>query len=142
MAADRSPKGESDPDAGVWRGQTIAHRFVAPDGTVVLVGRSAANNDLLTFKLASQKDFWLHVAGDSGSHVVVRNVAGWSRLPRETLRFAAALAAGHSKARNGGQVTVHVARVSEVKKPRGAPAGKVTLGRFESVRVQPTKGES
>ncbi len=142
MAADRSPKGASDPDAGVWQGQTIARRFVAPDGTVVLVGRSAADNDILTFKLASQKDFWLHVAGDSGSHVVVRNAEGRSRLPRETLRFAAALAAVHSKARNGGQVTVHVARVSEVKKPRGVPAGKVTLGRFDSVRVQPSREET
>ncbi len=139
MAADRSPKSESDPDAGIWQGQTIARRFVAPDGSVVLVGRSAVDNDLLTFKLASQKDFWLHVAGDSGSHVIVRNAAGLSRLPRETMQFAAALAAGHSKARNGGRVNVHVTRVSEVKKPRGVPAGKVTLGRFESVRVKPSR---
>lgn len=138
MAADRSPQGSSDPDTGVWQGQTIARRFVAPDGMVVLVGRTAADNDTLTFKLASQKDFWLHVAGGSGSHVVVRNPEGLSRLPRETLRFAAALAAGHSKARKGGQVTVHVARVSDVKKPRGMPAGKVNLTRFDSVRVRPS----
>ncbi|ETW97692.1 MAG: hypothetical protein ETSY1_21615 [Candidatus Entotheonella factor] len=138
MAADRPSKGTSDPDTGVWQGQTIARRFVAPDGMVVLVGRTAVDNDILTFKLASQKDFWLHVAGESGSHVVVRNPEGLSRLPRETLRFAAALAARHSKARQGGQVAVHVARVSDVKKPRGVPAGKVTLARFESVRVRPS----
>ncbi len=138
MAADRLSKGTSDPDTGVWQGQNIARQFVAPDGMVVLVGRTAADNDILTFKLASQKDFWLHVAGDSGSHVVVRNPEGLSRLPRETLRFAAALAAGHSKARKGGQVAVHVARVSDVKKPRGVPADKVTLARFESVRVRPS----
>jgi predicted ribosome quality control (RQC) complex YloA/Tae2 family protein len=138
MAADRSSQGTFDPDTGVWQGQIIARRFVAPDGMVVLVGRTAADNDLLTFKLASQKDFWLHVAGDSGSHVVVRNPEGLLRLPRETLRFAAALAAGHSKARKGGQVAVHVTQVSEVKKPRGMPAGKVTLARFEAVRVRPS----
>ena len=138
MAADRLPKGTSDPDTGVWQGQTVARSYIAPNGMVVLVGRTAADNDILTFKLASQKDFWLHVAGDSGSHVVVRNPEGLSRLPRETLRFAAALAAGHSKAREGGQVAVPVARVSDVKKPRGAPAGKVTLARFESVSVRPS----
>ncbi len=141
MAADRSRQGTSDPDTGIWQGQTVARRFVAPDGMVVLVGRTAADNDILTFKLASQKDFWLHVAGDSGSHVVVRNPEGLSRLPRETMRFAAALAARHSKARQGGQVAVHVARMSEVKKPRGAPAGKVSLAHFESVRVRPALEE-
>ena len=35
-----------------------------------------------------------HVAAESGSHVVVRNPANLDRLPRETLRFAASLAAG------------------------------------------------
>jgi predicted ribosome quality control (RQC) complex YloA/Tae2 family protein len=138
MAANRSPQGISDPDAGVWQGQTVARRFVAPDGMVVLVGRTAADNDILTFKLASQKDFWLHVAGDAGSHVVVRNPEGLSRLPRATLRFAAALAAGHSKARKGGQVSVHVGRISDVKKPRNMPAGKVAPARSESVRVRPS----
>ena len=84
-----TPPGSSEPDAGLWQGKTVARRFVAPDGAVVLVGRTARDNDILTFKLASQNDFWLHVAGETGSHVVVRNPEGWSRLPRHTLRFAA-----------------------------------------------------
>lgn len=131
--------GPSDPDVGVWRGESVARRFVAPDGAVVLVGRTARDNDILTFKLAAQNDFWLHVAGETGSHVVVRNPEGLTRLPRDTLRFAASLAAGHSKARQGGQVSVHIGRVRDVKKPRGAPAGKVTLARFESIRVTPCR---
>ena len=144
MAADRrsSPPGPSDPDTGIWQGKTIARRFVAPDGTVVLVGRTARDNDLLTFKLASQNDFWFHVAGETGSHVVVRNPENVSRLPRDTLRFAAALAASHSKARHGGQVSVHYTRVRDVNKPRGLPAGKVTLSRYESVRVTPSQGNT
>ena len=141
MTADpqSSPVGPSDADTGVWQGQTVARRFVAPDGTVVLVGRTAHDNDILTFKLASQNDFWFHVAGATGSHVVARNPQGLSRLPRDTLRFAAALAARYSKARQGGQVTVHMTRVHEVTKPRGFPAGKVTLARYESVRVMPAR---
>ena len=55
---------------------------------VVLVGKSAADNDILTFKVAAQKDFWMHVAGESGSHVVVRNPENLDTLPRETLRYA------------------------------------------------------
>jgi predicted ribosome quality control (RQC) complex YloA/Tae2 family protein len=113
----------------------VARRFLSPDGMEVLVGRSAADNDRLTFQVASQRDFWLHVAGTPGSHVVVRNPEGVESLPRETLRFAARLAAIHSKAKAGGQVSVHVARVRDVRKERGAPPGQVTLQRFRSVRV-------
>ncbi len=134
----KGPPEPSDPDGGIWQGQAVARPVVAPDGMIILVGRSAVDNDILTFKLASPKDFWLHVAGESGSHVVVRNPNSLSRLPRETLRFAASLAAHYSKARQGGRVAVHVARVSEVHKPRGMPAGKVTLDRFESVKVHPS----
>jgi predicted ribosome quality control (RQC) complex YloA/Tae2 family protein len=131
--------GPSDPDTGVWQGKTVARPFTAPDGMIVLVGRTARDNDTLTFKLASQNDFWLHVAGTTGSHVVVRNPESLPRLPRDTLRFAASLAAGYSKAQRGGQVTIHVAQVRDVKKPRGFPAGKVILDRFDSVQVTPSR---
>jgi predicted ribosome quality control (RQC) complex YloA/Tae2 family protein len=124
----------SDADAGIWHGKSVARRFVSPQGFVVLVGRTAHDNDILTFKLAAPRDFWFHVSGESGSHVVVRNPEGLDRLPRETERFAAALAAGYSKARNAGRVAVHVTRCADVHKSRGAPAGQVTLSRFTSVR--------
>ena len=79
----------------------------------VLVGRTAADNDVLSLKLGSPRDFWLHVAADSGSHVVVRNPEGLERMPRETEQFAASLAAGYSKARKGGRVAVHVCRCED-----------------------------
>jgi predicted ribosome quality control (RQC) complex YloA/Tae2 family protein len=119
----------------------VARRFVSPDGLTVLVGRTAEDNDVLTFKLASPRDFWMHVAGASGSHVVVRNPENLARLPRDSERFAAALAAGYSRAAQGGRVAVHVARASDVDKPRGLPAGKVTLRRYVSVQVAPSRGE-
>ncbi len=112
-------------------------RCLSPDGLEILVGRSAADNDALTFKLAAQDDFWLHVAGVPGSHVVVRNPARLARPPRATLRLAAALAARHSKARDGGQVTVHWTLRRHVHKRRGAPAGEVSLDSFQSVRASP-----
>ena len=104
---------------------------------VVLVGRTAQDNDILTFKLASPSDFWLHAAGASGSHVVVRNPDGLGRLPRETVEYAASLAARHSKARRGGRVAVHLCHVEQVRKPRGLPAGKVTISRYRTVHAEP-----
>jgi predicted ribosome quality control (RQC) complex YloA/Tae2 family protein len=130
----------SDPDAGIWRGRSVARRFVSPDGWVVLVGRTAEDNDILTFKLGAPQDFWLHVSGESGSHVIVRNPDRLDRLPRDALHFAAALAARHSKARRGGRVSVHVTTCADVSKPRGLPAGKVTLRRFRTVRAKPERG--
>ena len=104
----------SDPEQGIYQGRRIARRFVSPDGFTVLVGRSAEDNDVLTIKLAAPGDFWLHVASGSGSHVVVRNPDHLDVLPRETVRYAAALAARYSKSRHGGNVAVHVARRSDV----------------------------
>lgn len=115
----------------------VARRFTSPDGLTVLVGRTARDNDILSLKVASQKDFWMHVAGESGSHVVIRNPDGLETLPKATLEFAASLAGRYSKAKNAKRVTVHVARAKDVSKPRGLPAGKVVLKRYKSVKVAP-----
>jgi len=136
----RAPPPPPDPEAGRWRGQSVARRFVSPDGMTVLVGRTAADNDVLSLQLGAPRDFWLHVAAGSGSHVVVRNPEGLERLPRETERMAAALAARHSKARRGGRVAVHLTTCAEVSKPRGSPPGQVVLGRYRTVHALPYGG--
>ena len=136
MRRNREPE-PSSADEGIWQGRSIAKRYDSPDGMIVLAGRTAADNDVLTFKLSSPRDFWLHVAGDSGSHVIVRNPENLSRLPRETAKFAAAVAARHSRAKAGGRVAVHLARRAEVKKPRGLPAGKVTVKGGSVVHASP-----
>lgn len=147
MAEESRKRGESglpgptDRDAGIWRGRRLARRFTSPDGFRVLVGKSAEDNDLLSLKLAEPEDFWFHLAGDSGSHVVVRNPDRIDRLPRETERFAAALAAGYSKAKNAGRVAVHACRAADVGKRRGQPPGEVTLERWRSVTVEPLRAE-
>lgn len=131
----------SDPDAGIWAGRSVARRFVSPDGMIVLVGKTAADNDILSIKLAAPRDFWMHVAAGSGSHVVIRNPDNLSSLPRETAQFAAGLAAGYSKARHGGRVAVHLAQCSDVSKPRGYEPGKVQLARYKTVHAAPSRGD-
>ena len=133
------PPPPSDPDSGVWQGRSVARVATSPDGMIVLIGKTASDNDVLSLKLASPRDWWFHTAGESGSHVIVRNPENLDRLPRETRRFAAALAAGYSKARRGGKVAVHEARARDVTKPRGLPPGKVLLSRFSTLRVEPLR---
>lgn len=102
------------------------------------MGKGDADNDHLTFGVAEPRDFWLHVAGPAGSHVVVRNPDGLDELPRQVLSRAAELCAFHSKARGArGKVEVHVCRVADVSKPRGFPKGQVLLRRFETLKVYP-----
>lgn len=113
-------------------------RSLAVLGFDVLVGKGDAENDALTFGEALPHDFWLHVAGPPGSHVVVRNPDKLSELPRPVVLRAAELAAWHSKARGArGKVEVHLCRVSDISKPRGFERGKVLLRRWESVKVYP-----
>ncbi len=133
------PPPPSDPEQGVFQGRRIARRFVSPDGFTVLVGKSAEENDLLTTKLTQPLDFWFHLAGDSGSHVLVRNPDHLDRLPKPTESYAAALAAGYSKARNAGRVAVHMARGAEVSKRRGQPPGEVTLERWSTIMAKPQR---
>lgn len=137
----KGPPPPSSPEEGLFQGRRVARVFESPDGMTVLVGRSARDNDDVTFGLGSARDFWLHVAADSGSHVVVLNPDGLTRLPRETKHFAAALAAGYSKLREAGRTAVHLCRVADVSKRRGLPPGKVEIRDFEAVHAKPLRPE-
>jgi predicted ribosome quality control (RQC) complex YloA/Tae2 family protein len=113
------------------------YRRLEVDGFEILVGKGDVENDRLTFEVAEPQDWWLHVVGFSGSHVVVRNPEELAALPRPVLERAAELAAWHSKGRGAGKVEVHVCRVADVSKPRGFEPGKVQLRRWRSLRVYP-----
>jgi hypothetical protein len=144
----RQPKGKGAPkDKGTKRmqagegkrkdGKGAAFRSVMVDGFEVLIGKGDAENDQLTFKIADNLDFWLHVASHAGSHVVIRNPDKLSELPRSVIERAAELAAYHSKARDGGKVEVHLARIADISKPRGFAPGKVILKKWVGIRVYP-----
>ena len=114
------------------------HRTHVVEGFEILVGKGEADNDRLTFGVAEPLDFWLHVSGCPGSHVIVKNPERLDALPRLVLEAAAQLAAFHSKARSArGKVEVHVCRAADVSKPRGFAPGEVRLKRWDSLRVYP-----
>ena len=115
------------------------YRRIVVEGFEILIGRSDEENDTLTFEVAAPQDYWLHVAGGTpGSHVVVRVPEEDPEIPKDVLARAAALTAWHSKARHARRVDVHVCRVRDVSKRRGAPAGEVHLRRWDVLRVVPS----
>jgi predicted ribosome quality control (RQC) complex YloA/Tae2 family protein len=74
----------------------------------ILVGKSAKDNDELTFKIASKFDFWLHASKVSGSHVIVRNPEKKEGLPEFILNYAAGIAAFFSKLKHSKVVPVNI----------------------------------
>ncbi len=106
------------------------------DGWVALAGKTDADNDRLSLKVAGPDDWWFHVRGMPGSHVVLRGPAG-DEPGRERLDRAAAVAAWHSKARAGGVVAVSCTRARYVTKPRGAKPGTVQIRRERVLKVRP-----
>lgn len=110
-----------------------------PGSWTVLVGASAADNDYLSTQVAAPEDWWFHVHGVAGSHVVLKARAD-EEPSRDTLRQAAAVAAYHSKARGSGTVPVHCTRARYVTKPRGVDVGTVEVSRGRVLRVRPDIG--
>ena len=112
------------------------YRTIEFEGFTILVGKADRDNDELSLRVAEPRDFWLHVAGPAGSHVVVRNPENLDALPKPVLERAAVLAAWHSKARGSrGKVEVHLCRAADVSKPRGFAPGQVLLRRWDAVKV-------
>src|SRR5206468_5033673 len=110
-------------------------KYTLPGGWQVLVGRTDADNDCLSFRVARPDDWWFHVRGMPGSHVVLQGPAG-DEPDRETLKHAAAIAAYHSKARKGGVVAVSCTRARYVQKPRDAKAGTVQIRKEVVLKVR------
>jgi predicted ribosome quality control (RQC) complex YloA/Tae2 family protein len=115
--------------------------YTLPGGWIVLAGRTDADNDRLSIKLAAANDYWFHVRGMPGSHVVLRVDRG-DEPDRATLEAAAAIAAYHSKARNAGVVSVSCTRAKYVSKPRGAKPGTVEISNERVLKVRPRLPEA
>lgn len=106
------------------------------EGWAILVGRTARDNDRLTFKIAAPDDIWLHAAGVPGAHVVIRNPDRRASAPAGTLAEAARLALWYSEARSEAAGDVQWTRRKNVRRARGGTSGMVVLKRFETIRVR------
>ena len=114
-------------------------RLRSAEGWDVLIGRSNEGNDYLTHSLARPEDYWLHVHGAAGSHVVIRRGKGANEPSKRTLEEVAAWAAHYSQARTAGKVPVIVTRKKYVRKPRKSPPGLALCTHEKTLIVRPAE---
>jgi predicted ribosome quality control (RQC) complex YloA/Tae2 family protein len=111
-------------------------RFRSSDGFEIWVGKKAADNDFLTFRLSKSLEYWLHAADYPGSHVIIRNPSK-KDVPEKTLVEAAQLAAFYSDGRSQVKANVRYTQRKFVHKPKRSAPGMVSLSSFKTLYVEP-----
>ena len=113
-----------------------AWRYPLDADWVVLAGKTDEDNEALSLRVARANDYWFHVHGVPGSHVVLQGPEG-VEPDKSLLKLAASVAAYHSKARAAGIVPVSCTRAQNVSKPRGAKVGTVQIRKETTLKVRP-----
>lgn len=115
-------------------------RLESSDGIPIYVGRSAGQNEQVTFKIAGPDDLWLHARNIPGAHVIVKSAG--RAVPEQTLLEAAGLAAYFSRAREDAAVEIDVAPRKAVRRIKDAPPGLVSYRAEYTVRAAPRAPET
>ncbi len=134
LRAARQGKGSARPPAI----ERLPYRvYRTTGGLEIRAGRSARDNDALTFRHSSPEDIWMHVRESPGSHVILRWNQRDQNPPLRDITEAAVIAAVLSQARGSGLVPVSWTRRKYVRKPRKAGPGTVSTQRTQTLFVEP-----
>ena len=116
---------------------SIPHETTSPSGFKILWGRNNRQNDDISTKILKNGDFWFHVQNAPGAHVVMKVGNTNLVMKDEDLNYAAAIAAGYSKARNDNKVEVMLSDAKSVHKPKGCKPGLVNVLQYQTMIVKP-----
>jgi len=94
------------------------------EGWLLLVGRTAAENDELLRHHVRGKDMWLHVRDYTGGYVFIKNKSG-KTVPLPVLIGAGNLAVFYSKARRNEKADLYYTAVKNIRRAKNAPKGTV-----------------
>jgi predicted ribosome quality control (RQC) complex YloA/Tae2 family protein len=113
----------------------LPRRYRTAGGLEIWVGRNDAGNDFLTTRLAAGNDLFFHLDGAPGSHVILRT-GGRHDPPSEAVLDACELAVHFSRAKGATRADVHVVPIKNVKKPKGAKLGLVTVHGGKTIHLR------
>ena len=105
-------------------------------GALFHVGKGPKENDELT-RGAKSNDFWVHVIGVTGSHIIIpwKSLSS-GQLNTETKKEAAILALHYSKVRADQAGEVYVTQRRHLRKQKGLPAGLWLVDQSETFYVK------
>lgn len=115
-------------------------KFVTDGGFTLLCGRNNIQNEHITHRLADKNDYWFHVKGRPGSHVVL--LASGNEPGELDFTQAARVAALYSSAREGQNVAIDYTRVKNLKKTPGGKPGLVIYHTNWTAYVTPDPDEA
>jgi predicted ribosome quality control (RQC) complex YloA/Tae2 family protein len=104
------------------------------DGWLIYIGRNRNENDVLLSKLAQPHDIWLHVQGQEGAHVLIKN-PNKQDPPLSTVREAAQVCARFSKISLGSKVRVIYTHCKYVRKLGKDKPGMVRYENEKTIEV-------
>jgi predicted ribosome quality control (RQC) complex YloA/Tae2 family protein len=120
------------------KAEIVPLKFTTSGGHLVLCGKTGAQNDYITTKLAKKSDWWFHVKNKPGSHVLMVCEEGEDPDASEFTE-AAQIAAYYSSLREGENVAVDYTLAKNVKKPGGSTPGHVVYYTNYTAYVDPKK---
>ncbi|BAM39496.1 uncharacterized protein TOT_010000951 [Theileria orientalis strain Shintoku] len=106
------------------------------DSPVLIVGKNAKQNEVVTHELRQKGDLWLHTKDCPGAHVILRNYAN----DEHSVQIAADVASFMSKNRQLANVEVVVADIAKVRKEKHSLLGAVLVEEFKTVIGSPERG--
>ena len=106
------------------------------DGWRCFVGRSAAQNERISFELARRGDLWLHARGIPGPHVLLKRDGRKDNPPESVIAKAAALAVASSGGKGSRIVPVVVTDSRYVRRLRGGKQGEVTYSNERTLFIE------
>jgi predicted ribosome quality control (RQC) complex YloA/Tae2 family protein len=117
------------------------YKTVTPDGWQLFWGKNSRTNDYVSRHTTGPQDLWFHAKGMPGAHLVLKCGDSVEKVSDEDLHYAASFAAGYSKGKDDSKVEVIVAQGRDVKKPKGARPGLVTVETYRTVMAAPKRLE-
>ena len=114
--------------------------FRSSDGYLLYVGKNNYQNEIVSFQIAEGRDFWFHVKGSAGSHVIAKTEGkSLEELPDRLFEEAAELAAYFSSEKESAKVEVDYTERKNLKKVVGGAPGFVIYHQNYSILVTPKK---
>ncbi|HUW68978.1 MAG TPA: NFACT family protein [bacterium] len=105
------------------------------DGWLILIGRSAAENDELLRRHVRGNDLWFHARDYPGSYVFVKNRPGKS-VPLEIMLDAGTLALHYSKGRSAGAGDLYYTQAKYLRRAKNGPKGLVLPTQEKNLRIR------